>query len=95
MTDAIYTALTGPADPTGDQAAIVYLAAGVVDYTPEPFTGTLDDALTIMTAYAALVEGMNGDQAQTHLTRNLRASDPDKVAEICAAALLRLAKEIR
>lgn len=58
----------------------------------EPFDGTMSDAVDMMTAFAygVLQERPNGT-AQTRMTSMLRASNPDRVAELCAAALLRLA----
>jgi hypothetical protein len=46
-----------------------------------------------MVGYAALVARHHPDAASTELARNLRASDPRKVAEICAALLLRQVEE--
>lgn len=67
-------------------ADIVTAAAQIVDPRPglKPFPGTFDEALNAMVAYA----GLRSDR--TRLTEALRNSDPGRVAEICAGALLRL-----
>ncbi len=73
--------------------ALIHRAAAILgEPISEPFTGTMSDALDVMTAvaYGTLQDHPNG-HAQTRLTSMLRASDPDRVAEVCAAALLRLA----
>ncbi len=68
-------------------ADIVTAAAQIVDFHDglKPFPGTFDEAIDAMVAYAAIRPG------QHRLAEALRYSDPDKVAEICAGALLRLA----
>ncbi len=73
--------------------ALIYRAAAVLgDPIGGEFDGTMSDALDTMTAvaYGELQERPDG-RAQTRLTAMLRASDRDRVAELCAAALLRLA----
>lgn len=72
-------------------ADIVTAASQIVDPRPglKPFPGTFDEAIDAMVAYA----GLRWDQAR--LTEALRHSDPDRVAEVCAGALLRLAGEVR
>lgn len=69
-------------------ADIVTAAIQIVDPNRarnEPFPGTFEEAIDAMVAFA----GMRWDQAR--LTEALRNSDPDRVAEVCAGALLRLA----
>lgn len=86
----VYTVL-GVGEQTPDTAALVVTAARIVDYTSEPLNLTFDEALEVMVGYARHTVDCEGDRAQTGLTSRLRNSDPNKVAEICAAALLRLA----
>lgn len=71
-------------------ADIVTAAAQIVDPRRglKPFPGTFDEAIDAMVAYANL-------RTRDNLTEALRNSDPDRVAEICAGALLRLAGEVR
>lgn len=57
----------------------------------DTFHGSLDDATDVMVAFAGHVRLTDGDDAQHRLTRMLLASQPSRVAEIAAAALLRLA----
>ncbi len=72
-------------------ADIVTAAAQIVDPRPglKPFPGTFDEAVDAMVAYAAQWPD------RSRLTEALRHSDPDRVAEICAGALLRLVGEVR
>ena len=74
-------------------AALIHRAAAVLgDPIADEFDGTMSDAVDVMTAvaYGELQERPDG-RAQTRLTSMLRASNVDRVAELCAAALLRLA----
>ncbi|GGM52562.1 hypothetical protein ACFFX1_55505 [Dactylosporangium sucinum] len=71
--------------------ALIRRASQVVDFHAAPFDGTLTEALDVMVEFVGSVQHEGGDTAQTRLTRMLRACDPDKVAEVCASALLRLA----
>lgn len=57
----------------------------------DKFGGTLDDATDVMVQFARDVRRTDGGDAQHRLTRMLLASQPSRVAEIAAAALLRLA----
>lgn len=68
-------------------ADIVTAASQIVDPRTgmKPFPGTFDEAIDAMITYA----GRWPDRSR--LTEALRNSDPDRVAEVCAGALLRLA----
>jgi hypothetical protein len=59
------------------------------------FDGTFDEAVDAIVAYARAAEVDDGPHAQHRLTEVLRHSDPNRVAEVCAGALLRLAGEVR
>jgi hypothetical protein len=68
-------------------AAVQVVAPGDGD----TFHGTLTDATDVMVQFARDVRLTDGGDAQHRLTRMLLASQPSRVAEIAAAALLRLA----
>ena len=59
------------------------------------FDGTFDDAVDTAVAFAYGIQAHHGENARHQLTDMLRHSDPDRVAEVCAGALLRLAGEAR
>lgn len=69
---------------TGD---LILTAASIVDpKLGEEFTGTLDDALDALLAYAA-----DRSAIGAHISRRFASSQHDRIAEMLAAALLRLA----
>lgn len=59
------------------------------------FDGTFSEAVDAVVAFAYGLHGERGDDAQHRLAEMLRHSDADRVAEVCAGALLRLAGEVR
>jgi hypothetical protein len=67
-------------------------ARAVVDPTHDlHFSGTLDEATTAMVAYAAEARAEYGGGATKMLARRLASAQHDRVADIAAVALLRLA----
>jgi hypothetical protein len=79
--------------------ALIRRAALVLDpahaFNRGTFDGTFNDAIDAVIAFAYGVQAADGPDAQHHLTEMLRHSDPDRVAEVCAGALLRLAGDVR
>jgi hypothetical protein len=75
--------------------ALIRRAALVLDpahpFNDGAFDGTFDDAVSAVVAFAYGLHVHDGADARHRLTEALRNSDPNRVAEICAGALLRLA----
>lgn len=75
--------------------ALIRRAALVLDphhpFNRGTFDGTFDEAIDAVVAFAYGVQVTDGADARHKLTDMLRHSDPDRVAEVCAGALLRLA----
>lgn len=78
--------------PTKTVGDVVDAAALVVDPRDgETFDGTLNEAADALVEFASYVRLGDGDRAASNLARMLRNAQPDRVAEIAAVALLRLA----
>jgi hypothetical protein len=79
-----------PINTVGD---LVRAAARVVDpVNGDLFDGTLDEATDVLVDFARYVRHADGEYAPSKLARMLANSQADRVAEIAAVALLRLAK---
>lgn len=78
--------------------ALIRRASPVLDpahpFNRDAFDGTFTEAVDAVVAVAYGLRNERGDGTQHRLTEMLRNSDPDRVAEICAGALLRLAERI-
>lgn len=76
---------------------LILAAASIVDpnrLTDGPFPGSFSEAVDTMVEYAGMSRTVTGTaDVLSDLTKRLRHADPDRVAEICAAALLRLAEK--
>ena len=71
---------------------IIHAAVSIVD-PPTPndqFTGTRAEALRAMVEWAAEIHAEHQGNAQVRVTEALRNSQPDRVAEVAAFALLEL-----
>jgi hypothetical protein len=79
---------------TNADVAAVVTAASIVNPQGEPFTGTFDEAVTAMVRWAETERDADPVVWRGRVAKRLAASDPDRVAEVCAGALL-LIDELR
>jgi hypothetical protein len=73
---------------------IFLTAAAIVDPTIEhQFRGTIREATDVLIAYAAGMRVRHDVRAMGAMTRHFLNSQPERIAEMLAAALLRLAEQ--
>ena len=73
---------------------IFLTAAAIVDPTIEHhFRGTIREATDVLIAYAAGMRVRHDVRAMGAMTRHFVNSQPERIAEMLAAALLRLAEQ--
>ena len=73
---------------------IFLTAAAIVDPTLEHhFLGTVREATDVLIAYAAGMRVRHDVRAMGAMTRHFLGSQPERIAEMLAAALLRLAEQ--
>jgi hypothetical protein len=73
---------------------IFLTAASIVDPTNEHhFRGTMREATDVLIAYAADMRVRHDVRAMGAMTRHFLNSQPERIAEMLSAALLRLAEQ--